>query len=175
MVKRVIKLPQLRILTFVGFLPFLLAACHGVGLQKDADHIEVRATGSAIPPTSPVDCSGLIRYEPSSTVAQEIVDTFVRDFQRQQPTEYMAFEQLWAIDEVQGFLLIQGLVTQEESDLIIVRRTPQGLEMAGRITSHVRGLRRDNLLAQLRAHVPDAPEKLLACADFGRFLGSLPP
>jgi hypothetical protein len=135
------------------------------------------------PPTVPTasqgkkgaDCSEVVRVDPSSAAAAEIVDDFLHGFHEQQPTEYMGFEQLWGVDELDGFILIQGIVTPEESDLIVGKGTEQGLVMVARITSHLRDVTAESAVADLLGQAPDIPEALLACAEMTRFLESLSP
>src|SRR5574341_1427787 len=50
--------------------------------------------------TPTYDCSIVERIPPDSPEAQRIVQEFVTNFKAQYPTEYMAFEELWAVDRM---------------------------------------------------------------------------
>jgi hypothetical protein len=67
------------------------------------------------------------------------------------------------------FILFQGLVTVEESDLIVARQTDEGLELVGRLTFNELNRPRDEIVAALLEQSPDIPPALLRCSDLSRF------
>ncbi len=125
-------------------------------------------------PEDSYDCSGIQHYLPDSSEAQQIVQSFTKNFLQTWPTEYMAFEQLWSVDQVAEYAIIQGMVTAEESDIIVAQATDRGYEMVARYTSHMvlPGFRHQDIGGYLLAQVPGAPEELFYCLDLSHFTGS---
>jgi hypothetical protein len=132
-------------------------------------------TGSPFTPSPEpkYDCTLIQHLAPDSPEAQQIVQEFLTNFQQDWPTEYMGFEQLWAVDRLGEYAVIQGIVTQEESDIIVVQQTQRGFVMVARYTSDklLPGLRHSDVEEYLAAQLPDAPRELFHCLDLSRFLG----
>ena len=127
------------------------------------------ACGQAAFPMA-ADCSTVKYYSPDSSETQRLVAAFIEDFKTQWPTEYMAFEQVWGMYQFGDYLVIEGMVTQEEIDLIVVQKTDEIYRMAARYTTtssrrHSEGEIREILLQQ----APNAPALLYACLDLIRF------
>jgi len=124
-------------------------------------------------PTATNDCPNVVHYLPDLPEAQQIVEEFITNFKKDFPTEYMAFEQLWAVDKLGDYAAIQGRVTQEESDIIVVRQMERGFVMVARYHTHMvlPEPRRLTIPEYLIGQLPDAPPELFHCLDLSRYVG----
>jgi hypothetical protein len=66
------------------------------------------------------DCSSLQSLAPDSAGAHIIVSDFIADFREAYPTEYMRFYRLYAVDTFEGYVRLQGMVTEEETNAILI-------------------------------------------------------
>jgi hypothetical protein len=122
-----------------------------------------------------MDCSTVERLDPESDEAQRIVVDFIADYRAANPTEYMAFENIWALDRLGDYILIQGNVTSEQRDALLVH------EQAGEYTlvEHYIGVGRplvsERMLPEFFAErAPQAPRELFECMDMTHFV-QVPP
>lgn len=85
----------------------------------------------------------------------------------------MAFEQLWSVDQLDEYAVIQGMVTPEESDVIITRELARGFVMVARYHSHMvlPAGGSDKILEYPKAQSTDVPSALHDCLDLNRFTG----
>lgn len=70
------------------------------------------------------DCSSVQSLPPDSPEAQTIVADFIADYREAYPTEYMGFYQLRAVDKYEDYVVLQGMATQEETNVILIQKTP---------------------------------------------------
>lgn len=134
------------------------------------------ATTPAYAPTD-FDCSSVQSLQPDSSEAQRIVEEFIANYQQDFPTEYMAIEELWAVDKLEDYAVVQGRVTQEENDIIIVQKTKRGFVMAARYHTHMAlpEPRRTTIPQYFIEQLPDAPPELFRCLDLSRYIGESNP
>jgi hypothetical protein len=127
--------------------------------------------------TSESGCTLVQRLSPDSPEAQQIVDEFIANYKQDFPTEYMAIEQLWAVDKLREYAAILGRVTQEENDIIIVRQTRRGYIMAARYHTQMilPGLRYSEIPKYFAAKLPEAPAALFYCLDLSRYVSEGTP
>lgn len=85
----------------------------------------------------------------------------------------MAFEQIWSVDQLGEYAVIQGMVTEEESDIILTREQDRGFVMVSRFHSQMvlPGNPPDNILEYLHAQSSGVRSELLDCLDLSRFSG----
>ncbi|MGE5123388.1 MAG: hypothetical protein ACM3H7_02655 [Acidobacteriaceae bacterium] len=119
------------------------------------------------------DCSSVQHYAPDSPEAQQVVESYLANFHQDWPTEYMAFEQLWSVDRMGEYVVIQGMVTQEEADIIIAHETERGLVLISRYTSHMvlPGNWHGDIRGYLQSQLPAVPTELVSCLDLSHFTG----
>jgi hypothetical protein len=124
--------------------------------------------------TPTYDCSVVERIPPDSPEAQRIVQEFVTNFKARYPTEYMAIEELWAVDRMGEYAAIQGLVTTEESDVFVVEQTLQGFQMVARLGVTVPLRSRYVIPEYFVEQLPGVPPVLFYCLDVSRFVDDVP-
>ena len=124
--------------------------------------------------TPTYDCSVVERIPPDSPEAQRIVQEFVTNFKTRYPTEYMALEELWAVDRMGEYAAIQGLVTTEESDVFVVEQTLQGFQMVARLGVTVPLRSRYTIPEYFVEQLPDVAPVLFYCMDVSRFVNNVP-
>ncbi len=119
------------------------------------------------------DCSQVIHLAPGSLEAQSIVQQFLDNFHEESPTEYMEFELVWSVERLGEYAVIQGRVTDEENDLIVVQETGRGFAMLERHTSHelLSGFPPADISGLLAKEMPGVPSGLFYCTDLSPFLG----
>jgi hypothetical protein len=84
------------------------------------------AINRPISETYAFDCSSIQSLPPDSPEAQSIVTDFIADFREAFPTEYMDFYKLHAVDKAGDYVTLQGMVTQEETNVILIQYTSHG-------------------------------------------------
>ena len=126
---------------------------------------------------SEYDCSAIQRVPSNSQEAQQIVEEFIANYRQDFPTEYMAIEQLWAVDKLGEYAAIQGRVTQEESDIVIVQQTERGFVMIARYHTHMvlAEPRRITIPQYFIEQLPKAPAELFHCLDLSRYVAGSDP
>lgn len=116
-----------------------------------------------------VDCSTVERLETDSPEAKQIVDDFVANYKEQYPTEYIGMAILHRVDRLGEWAVVQGSVSGEAKDVIAVRRTPQGCQLAERyiITAPLESFDEpEKLVPQyFLERLPEAPLALFTCLD----------
>lgn len=119
------------------------------------------------------DCTQVERLSLDSPEAQLILEEFLENFHRDWPTEYMGFEQVWSVDRLGEYAVIQGMVTAEESDILLVQQTERGYFLVGRYapSQTQSDLQRAEIAAYFGERVPEAPPELFYCLDFREFIG----
>ena len=85
----------------------------------------------------------------------------------------MGFEKLWTVDLLGEYAVIQGMVTTEENDVILVRQTDRGYVLVGLYppSQTQPDLKRAEIATYFGERVPDAPPELFYCLDFREFTG----
>ena len=117
------------------------------------------------------DCSAVRHMEPGSAEAQLIVQEFLANFHQDWSTEYMEFEELWAVDRLGDYAVIQARVTQEEKDILVVQETQRGFVMVTRYHSLMvlSGKKYKAIPEYLAGQLPDASPELFYCLDLSRY------
>lgn len=130
-------------------------------------------TSTSHAPEAEYDCSQIEHLAPASPEAQHIVQELLDNFQQDWPGEYMGFQQVWTVDRLEKYAVIQGAVTQEEKDIIVVQETDRGFSLAARFHNHMwlPGLRHSDIAAYFSKELPGAPPELFHCLDLRQFLG----
>ncbi|RPI87284.1 MAG: hypothetical protein EHM41_05500 [Chloroflexi bacterium] len=122
-----------------------------------------------------VDCSAVERLLLDSPEAQQIRAEFITHFKEQNPTEYMGLAILHRIDRVVEWVVIQGSVSGEAKDVIAVRQTPDGYQLAERytITAPLASFDEPEKIVPeyFLEKLPDAPEVLFTCLDQSWMIG----
>jgi Tol biopolymer transport system component len=115
------------------------------------------------------DCAAVERLAPDSAEAQQIVEEFVASYKEQYPTEYMGMAILDGVDRLGEWAVVQGSVSGEGKDVIAVRQTPQGYQIAERyiITAPLESFDEPEKLVPeyFLERLPDAPQALFTCLD----------
>ena len=152
-------------LPFVGIAIFLTS--YGCSSGKIA-------TTPVYAPAS-FDCSAIRSLQPDAPEARQIVEEFIANFKKDFPTEYMAIEQLWAVDKLGEYAVIQGRVTQEENNLIVVQQMERGSVRVADYIVNVPGPRHSVIPEYFIGQLPDAPPELFHCLDLSRYVGKSNP
>lgn len=119
------------------------------------------------------DCS-LVRHIPTdSAEAGQIVDSLIANYKQDRPTEYLAFEQLWSVDRVGDYAILEGMVTQEETDIIVAQETERGFVLVAWYIGQLPtpGLRHGDIPGYFAVQLPQAPPEVFYCPDLSRFKG----
>jgi hypothetical protein len=122
-----------------------------------------------------VDCSPIESLSPDSPEAQQIVQEFIANYKQDFPTEYMAIEQLWAVDKLGEYAIVQGRVTQEENNIIVVHQMERGFVMVADYIVNVPGAKHAVIPEYFIEKLPDAPPELFHCLDLSRYVGESKP
>lgn len=114
------------------------------------------------------DCSTVEQLPTDSALAQRILDEFISNYKEQYPTEYMGMAILHRVDRLEEWALVTGSIAGEGKDVIAVRQTPQGYQIAEAI--HVSPLEspkdlQEQVIQPLLEKQPDAPPALFTCLD----------
>lgn len=120
-----------------------------------------------------IECSQVVHLAPGSLDPQNIIQQFLDNFHHDWPTEYMEFEQVWSVDRLDDYAVIQGRVTDEENDIIVVQQTERGYAMVARHNSHdwLPGIRPTDVVEVFIAELPEVPPELFYCLDLSQILG----
>lgn len=118
-------------------------------------------------PTS--DCSAVERLPNDSVEAAQITEELIRNFKAGQPTEYMGLAVLDRVDRLGEWAVVQGSVSGDDKDILVVRQTSQGYQLAERYLV-VPSMRADEGSNQQITHyflekLPGAPEALFTCLE----------
>ena len=127
-------------------------------------------TTPAYTPTD-FDCSSIQSLQPDSSEAQRIVEEFIANYQQDFPTEFMAIEELWAVDKLGDYAVVQGRVTQEENNLIVVQQTERGFVMVADYVVNVPGSKHAVIPEYFIGELPNAPPELFHCLNLSRYVG----
>ena len=116
-----------------------------------------------------VDCTVVERLSLDSAEAQQIVEEFTQDFKERNPTEYMGMAILHRVDRLGEWAVVTGSVVGEGKDVIAVRRTPQGYQIAehNHISAPLESFDEPEKLVPeyFLERLPDAPQALFTCLD----------
>lgn len=139
-------------------------------ILSDAVEPAIAGVPTGLSPATEYDCSQVERLAPDSPEAQLILEEFLENFHRDWPTEYMGFEQVWAVDRLGEYAVIQGMVTPEESDILVVQQKERGFVLVGRYASNtpLPGLKNADVAEYFGAEVPEALPELFYCLDLSR-------
>ena len=116
-----------------------------------------------------VDCASIENLPTDSVEAQQIVDEFVANDKEQNPTEYMGMAILHRVDILGEWVVVQGSVSGEAKDVIAVRQTPQGYQIAERymITAPLESFDEPEKMVPeyFLERLPEGPQALFTCLD----------
>jgi hypothetical protein len=117
----------------IGIL-FVLSACQS--LPAATAEPTIVATPSLAPSPSPslepeatADCSAVERLPNDSLEAQQILEEFIQNFKKQQPTEYMGMAILDRVDRLGEWAVVQGSVSGDDRNILVVHRTSEGYQL----------------------------------------------
>jgi len=116
-----------------------------------------------------LDCSSVERMPPDSAEAQQILEESIRNSRDEQSTEYMGMAILHRVDRLGEWAVVQGSISGEAKDVIVVHQTPQGYQIADRytITAPLESFDEAEKLVPeyFLARLPEAPGALFTCLD----------
>ena len=136
------------------------------------EHIDPLIPGAAEPfvgpaqPASTFDCASVESLPPNSSEAQAIVQEFIADFRKAWLTEYMDFYQLWAVDRVDDYVVLQGMVTEEEGDVILAQKTEGGYQVIARFVPFGPLPERQAVLEFFSQQLTAEQYELINCIEF---------
>lgn len=124
-------------------------------------------------PETAYDCNQVERLAPGSPEVLHILEEVLENFHRDLPTEYMGFEQVWSVDRLGEYAIIQGMVTPEESAILVVQLSERGFILVGRYAPSrpLPDLKNADVADYFRADLPGASPELFYCLDLSRFVG----
>jgi Tol biopolymer transport system component len=122
-----------------------------------------------------IGCSTVKRLETDSPEGQQIVDESVSNYKEQYPTEYMGMAILHRVDRLGEWAVVTGSIAGEGKDVIAVRQTSQGYQIAEFI--HIVPLESPEelemrVIQPLLERLPEAPPALFTCLDQAWLLAS---
>ena len=114
------------------------------------------------------DCSQVEQLPTDSAEAQQILDEFVANYKEQYPTEYMGMAILNRVYRLEDWAVVTGSITEEGTDVIAVRQTSMGYQIAEMI--HIFPLESPEeletwVIQPFLAKLPEAPAALFTCMD----------
>jgi Tol biopolymer transport system component len=115
------------------------------------------------------NCAEVESLPLDSMETQQILDELIANYKEQNPTEYMGMAILHRVDRMGEWAVVQGSVSGEGKDVITVRQTPQGYQIAERyiITAPLESYDEPEKLVPeyFLEKLPDAPAALFTCLD----------
>jgi hypothetical protein len=116
-----------------------------------------------------VNCSTVERLPPDSAEAQQIMEELIQNFREQHPTEAMGMAILHRVDHLGEWAVVTGSVVGEGKDIIAVRQTPQGYQIAEHYHISVPLESPEDLekrvIEPFLERLPEAPDALFTCLD----------
>ena len=114
------------------------------------------------------DCASLERLLTDSIETQQILEELIANYNEQNPTEYMGMAVLNRVYRLEECAVVTGSITGEGADVIVVRQTPRGYQIAEFI--HVVPLEspeelRTWVIQPLLERLPEVPKALIVCLD----------
>lgn len=114
-----------------------------------------------------LDCSSVQSLAPDSPEAQIIVTDFIADFKEAYPTEYMGFYQLHAVDTFEDFVVLQGMVTEEETNVILIQKTSDGYVIVSQfLATGTHPVTRKRILDHFERELTPDLFNIVRCIDF---------
>jgi hypothetical protein len=105
---------------------------------------------------------------PDSPEAQAIVTDFIADYKEAYPTEYMGFFRLYAVHQAGDYVVLQGSVTQEETNVIVIQKHPEKYEIVARfLATGAHPVTRQMILDYFEKELTAELFSMLQCIDFG--------
>ena len=152
-----------------GVMMVLLMISSACQSTPEAISVET-ATPSVTPSPRPTaDCSLVERLPNDSTEGQQILDEFVQNFKKQQPTEYMGMAILSRIDRLGEWAVIQGSISGDDKNILVVQRSIDGYQLVGEylvVPSMATDTEWKKRITQhFLEKLPDAPPSLFTCLE----------
>ena len=125
-------------------------------------------------PKATADCSAVERLPNDSVEAQQILDEFIQNFKTEHPTEYIGMAVLDRVDRFGEWAVVQGSVSGDEGNILVVRRNAQGYELIEDyvVTPAFAAEEPPTRVTQyFLEKLPDAPEQLFTCLEGTWFPG----
>lgn len=160
--------PPLIVGIVMGIL-FICSACQPA--PAAAPEPTVVATSSLAPSPEPdptTDCSAVERLPNDSAEAQQILEESIQNFKKAHPTEYMGMAVLDRVDRLGEWAVIQGSVSGDDGNILIVHRTSQGYQLVEDylVTPAFAAEEPETRVTQyFLEKLPDAPRALFTCLE----------
>jgi hypothetical protein len=147
----------------------ILSACQPVSSSTPVQAPSLTPRPSPRPEPDPTaDCSAIGRLPNDSVEAQQILEEFVQNFKKEHPTEYMGIAVLDRVDRLGEWAVVQGSVSGDDSNILVVRRTSQGYQLIEDyvFTPAFAAEEPETRVTQyFLEKVPDAPGALFTCLE----------
>lgn len=136
-------------------------------------------------PSLGYDCSQVERLPVSSPAARALAEALVASYKEILPTEYIAIEDLWAVERLGEHVLIQMRITDEAAGIFVIRQPPVGLGkmphedtqyeyLAGHVWGGWPFPSRFTLPELFTRQLPDAPPELFYCMSLSHIFFDIP-
>jgi leucine-rich repeat protein SHOC2 len=123
---------------------------------------------------SGVDCTAVERLPNDSVEAQQILEEFIQNFKKEHPTEYMGMAVLDRVDQLGEWAVVQGSVSGDDGNIIVVRQTSQGYQLEEQylvIPAPDFEEPEKRVTQYFLKKLPDAPPALFTCLEQTWFPG----
>lgn len=161
----------------IGIL-FVLSACQSVPAATAEPTIKATPSLASSPspePEATADCSAVERLPNDSVEAQQILEEFVQNFKKQQPTEYMGMVALDRVDRLGEWAVVQGSVSGDDRNILVVHESSEGYQLVGEylvVPSMAEDPKWNKRITQhFFEKLPDAPHALFTCLEQTWVLG----
>jgi hypothetical protein len=126
-------------------------------------------------PSLGYDCSQVERLPVDSVTAKSLAERLVASYKEKMPTEYIAVEDLWAVERLDEYVLLQMRVSDEAAGIFVMKETPTGKTpreyeyVAGQVWGGWPLPSRYTFPEYLPRELPDAPPELFYCMSLGHY------
>ena len=158
----------------------LTGACvtAGSGQQEENKPTLVQTPNLAQGQTLEADCAAVERLPTDAADAQQIVEEFIQNFKKEQPTKYMGMAVLNRVDRLGEWAVVQGSVSGDDGNILVVHRTSQGYQLIENylVTPAFATEEPETRATQyFLEKLPDAPPALFTCLEGTWFPGRQAP
>lgn len=141
-------------------------------------------SASAIPSLG-YDCSQVERLPVDSPEARLLAEALVASYRQKLPSEYIAVAELYAVERLGEYAVVQMRITDEAAGIFVIRQTPPGASGAPPEDApyeYLGGFVRDGsplpsrftIPEILSRQAPDAPAELIYCLSLEHYFFEIP-
>lgn len=127
------------------------------------------------------DCSQVERLPVASPEARRLAEALVTSYKEKLPTEYIAVEDLWSVERLGEYIVLQMRVTDEAAGIFVIQETPtSGAHreyeyLSGQVWGGWPLPSRFTFPEYFTNQLPDAPPELFYCMSQGHYFFQILP